>query len=164
MKAIDFYCGQGSYTLALRRAGVEVVGACENVTATREAYVAACGEPAWFGLDCLTAQNIPAADLWCAVESNPRLVSWVTAQVAEHRPAWVWCETVRQNEDTVWDALAELGYHLSSAYAGMRVHIVAGPREVRIPELPKHDRALKAASDPATLALVLAAILQGAAK
>lgn len=162
MKAIDWYAGTGGYTLALRRAGVEVVGACERNMDRRAAYVDACGVPGWFGEDCLDARNVPAADLWTAVESNPRLVQWVTKTVAEHRPAWVWCETVRQNEDTVWDALEAMGYHMASGYAGQRVHLVAGPREVSIPELPKHRAELGPTSDAATLAFVVSAILGAA--
>jgi len=162
VKAIDWYCGEGGYTQALRRAGVEVVGACERDGEKRGDYIMTCGSPAWFPLDCMTALRPPAADLWTACESNPRLVAWVEKQVAEHRPAWVWCETVRQNEDTVWDALAHLGYHMSSAYAGKRVHLVAGPREVTLPDLPPHDVALGPRTDAGTLAMVIAAI-RGAA-
>ena len=162
MKALDWYAGAGGYTLAMRRAGVEVVGACERDMAKRAAYVEACGIPAWFGEDCLDARNVPAADIWAACESNPRLVAWATKTVAEHRPTWVWCETVRQNEDTVWDALEAMGYRVSNGYAGARVHIIAGPSGVVIPELPAHRRELKEQSDAATLAIVLAALLGSA--
>lgn len=159
MRAIDWFAGSGGFTLAMRKAGIEVVGACERDEKRMAEYIAACDRPAWPGRDCLTAASIPAADLWTAVESNPRLVEWIGKQVAEHHPRWVYCETVRQDEQSVIRALLDCGYFVRWQYAGIRVHVVAGPVSVQLPELPEHDRALGSKSDARAVGAVLGAIL-----
>lgn len=162
MRAIDWFSSSGGYTLAMRKAGIEVVGACERDPAKRLEYGYAnglVGVPGWFAEDAYTAENIPAADLWTAVESNPRLVEWIGKQVAEHHPCWVYCETVRQDEQSVIRALLDCGYFVRWQYAGIRVHVVAGPVSVQLPELPEHDRALGPRSDARAVGAVLGAIL-----
>jgi hypothetical protein len=160
VKALDWYAGEGGYTLALRRAGVEVVGACERDAAKRAAYAEACGVPAWFGEDCVNPENVPEADLWCGCESNPRLAEWVRKVVTPRRPRWCWCETVRQTEGVVIDALLDAGYFVTTAKAGCRIHIVGGPSMFVSPSLAQNDRTLGPRSDAGALAIIIAAIMQ----
>ena len=67
MKVLSWFAGIGGFDLAFRRAGHEIVGACEINTTARKVYAARFGEPAWFPHDIkeVTPDATPEADIWC---------------------------------------------------------------------------------------------------
>lgn len=67
MRAASWFAGIGGFDLALRRAGHEVVGACEIDPFARKVYAARFVVPPWFRSDIneVVPDAIPEADLWC---------------------------------------------------------------------------------------------------
>ena len=61
MRCISWFAGIGGFDLALRRAGHEVVGACEIAAFSRRVYSARLGAPAWFPEDICDVEPARAA-------------------------------------------------------------------------------------------------------
>jgi len=153
VRGIDWFAGVGGYTLAMRRAGIAVVGACERDVAKHVRYVEACGIPRWFGEDCVR-WDPPPAEIWTACAAVRDLQAWLTRRLL---PRWVVCETVVSD----WDGLHGLVVPDRSSWsrAGKRGFVVYGPRVLDLPPLPEHD-GQGPESDPHTLDIVLRAIVE----
>lgn len=112
MRAISWFSGIGGFDLALKRAGHEIVGACEIDRFARRVYAARLGAPAWFPEDIRDAEaaSIPEADFWCggfpcqdvSIAGRRRGISgarsgliWrLLALASERRPAYLLLENV----------------------------------------------------------------------
>lgn len=146
VKAIDWFCGIGGFTLGLERAGVETVAACEIDANPRSVYARHFGEPTWKDIRHVGPDEIPAADLWTAgfpcqdvsaagfrrgLDGKRSGLVWsLLGLAAELRPRWVLLENVpgilvrESGFGRLLGALADLGYGwsyrvLDSQYLGV---------------------------------------------
>lgn len=156
MRGIDWFSGVGGYTLAMRRSGIEVVGACERDRAKRAAYVERCGIPPWFGEECMDASGAPDADMWTACASVPALLEWLGERSL---PLWVVMECVRRDLPELLRVVLGRDERACSVLpAGERVFVLLGPRWLT-GYVPRHD-GQGPESNPEALDLVLRAIVE----
>lgn len=142
MRALDLYAGIGAYTLAMREAGIEVVGAAERDVWRQAVYMQHHGASGvWMFGDvakalCESPYNAtwpsnPNVDLWTACVG----VAELERLIREHcnpGPAWLLLESVREPFAGVQAALAERRYHFQQWDACGRRFVMAGPRTLSL--------------------------------
>lgn len=158
MRGIDWFAGVGGYTLAMRRAGIEVVGACECNMTKRVQYVERFGVPEWYSDDAFNSFRVPDADIWTACSSVPDLLAWLFGH--PKLATWTVMECVRADLPELLHVVTRTTSRISVLPAGMRVFVVIGPREAwPAADLPAHD-GRGPESTPEALDIVLRAILE----